>query len=128
MSSNSDLDDSVRTSISRLHGDPETRVQTLTERAPTDERLTDQTEVFSALAHPDRIRILSILRDGECCVCELQAALDSPQSTVASHLRTLRDAGMVNTRKDGKWTHYRIADTATLQLLDIAAALGGDGE
>ncbi|WP_281195090.1 metalloregulator ArsR/SmtB family transcription factor [Halorubrum sp. F4] len=79
---------------------------------------------FKALANEKRLAIVHALREGELCACELETVLDAPQSTVASHLRTLRDAGIVNTRKDGKWTYYRIADTASLQLLDLAAALG----
>ncbi|MFO7834693.1 MAG: helix-turn-helix domain-containing protein, partial [Halohasta sp.] len=49
--------------------------------------------------------------------------LDAPQSTVASHLRELNDAGLVRKRRQGKWTYYRIGDTAALQLLDIAEVL-----
>jgi ArsR family transcriptional regulator len=79
--------------------------------------------VFKALSNEHRIRILEALRDGELCACEIQVALDAPQSTVASHLRELKDAGLVNTRRQGKWTYYRIGDTAVLQLLDIANAL-----
>ncbi|CDK40975.1 Arsenical resistance operon repressor [Halorubrum sp. DM2] len=81
---------------------------------------------FKALANAKRLRIVHALREGELCACELETVLDAPQSTVASHLRKLRDAGIVNTRKEGKWTYYRIADTASLQLLDLAAALGED--
>ena len=79
---------------------------------------------FKALANGKRLAIVHALREGELCACELETVLDAPQSTVASHLRKLRDAGIVNTRKEGKWTYYRIADTASLQLLDLAAALG----
>jgi ArsR family transcriptional regulator len=81
---------------------------------------------FKALANEKRLAIVHALREGELCACELETVLDAPQSTVASHLRKLRDAGIVTTRKEGKWTYYRIADTASLQLLDLAAALGDD--
>ena len=74
----------------------------------------------------ERLAVVHALREGELCACELETVLDAPQSTVASHLRKLRDAGIVATRKEGKWTYYRIADTASLQLLDLAAALGED--
>lgn len=128
MTSDVDMDDSVYCAIDRLHDDAETRVEDLNSRVPDESMPEKQEGVLSALAHADRIRILSILREGECCVCELQAALDAPQSTVASHLRTLRDAGIVKTRKDGKWTLYRIGDTAAVQILDLAESLGGDVE
>jgi len=93
-------------------------------RRADDDAVADELSVFKALANGNRLRILEALRDGELCVCELEAVLEAPQSTVASHLSRLREAGLVRARRDGKWTHYRIADTATLQLLDLAAAVG----
>lgn len=94
------------------------------DRSAADERLATQLTVFKALANEKRLRIVEALRDGELCACELETILDAPQSTVATHLSTLREAEIVATRQEGKWTYYRIADTASLQLLDLAAALG----
>lgn len=88
--------------------------------------VADELSVFKALANEKRLRIIEALRPGELCACELETVLDAPQSTVASHLSQLRDAGIVHTRNEGKWTYYRIADTASLQLLDLAAALQKD--
>ncbi len=93
-------------------------------RSADGESLETQLTVFKALANEKRLRIIEALRDGELCACELETILDAPQSTVATHLSTLREAEVVATRKEGKWTYYRIADTASLQLLDLAAALG----
>jgi ArsR family transcriptional regulator len=93
-------------------------------RRADDAVLEAELSSFKALANEKRLRIVHALREGELCACEVEAVLDAPQSTVASHLRKLRDAGVVNTRKEGKWTYYRIADTASLQLLDLAATLG----
>jgi len=88
--------------------------------------LEDELSVFKALASEKRLRIIEALRDGELCACELETVLDAPQSTVASHLSRLRAVGIVRTRKEGKWTYYRIADTASLQLLELAGAVGGE--
>jgi ArsR family transcriptional regulator len=82
--------------------------------------------VFRALANEDRLRLLDALRNGERCGCELMVLLDAPQSTVATHLRTLREAGLVKNRKKGKWNYYRIADGAVMDVLDLAVALRGD--
>ena len=90
------------------------------------EEVAGELSVFKALANETRLQIVEALREGELCVCELEAVLDAPQSTVASHLAQLREAGLVRTRKEGKWTYYRIADTATLQLLALADALAED--
>ena len=98
-------------------------VPELRDRRVDDERAGRQLRVFKALANEHRIRILEALREGELCACELEAILEAPQSTVATHLGRLREVGLVNTRKSGKWTYYRIADTASLELLELAASL-----
>lgn len=115
--------ESTRQTLDRLYDNPEDRLTSLFELTPDDAEVDATRAVFKALSNEHRIRILEALRDGELCACELQVVLDAPQSTVASHLRELRDAGLVKTRRQGKWTYYRIGDTAVLQLLDIATAL-----
>jgi ArsR family transcriptional regulator len=115
--------ESTRQTLDRLYDNPEDRLTSLFELTPDDTEIEATQAVFKALSNEHRIRILEALRDGELCACEIQVVLDAPQSTVASHLRELKDAGLVNTRRQGKWTYYRIGDTAVLQLLDIANAL-----
>ena len=115
--------ESTRQTLDRLYENPDNRLTSLFELTPDDEQVEGQLTMFKALANQHRIRILEALRDGELCACELQVVLEAPQSTVASHLRELKDAGLVKTRRQGKWTYYRIGDTAVLQLLDIADAL-----
>ena len=65
--------------------------------------------LFHALSDPRRLRILDLLRSGEQCVCDLQAALDCGQSLLSFQLKTLRDAGLVAIRREGRWSHYRLA-------------------
>ncbi|MFQ3476516.1 winged helix-turn-helix transcriptional regulator [Halonotius sp. F2-221B] len=115
--------ESARQTLERLYENPEARITSLFELEGDDQQIDAQLAVFKALANESRIRILNALRDGELCACELQVVLDAPQSTVASHLRELTDADIIKKRRQGKWTYYRIGDTAALQLLDIAAAL-----
>lgn len=115
--------ESTRQTLERLYENPEHRLTSLFDLAADDGQVDAQLTVFKALANEHRIRILHALRDGEMCACELQVVLDAPQSTVASHLRELNDAGLVRKRRQGKWTYYRIGDTAALQLLDIAEVL-----
>lgn len=117
--------ESTRQTLERLYEDPEGRLTSLFELASDDGQIDGQLTVFKALANEYRLRILDALRDGEMCTCELQVVLDAPQSTVASHLRELVDAGIVKKRREGKWTYYRIGDTAVLQLLNIADVLDG---
>ena len=66
--------------------------------------------VFAALADETRRRILGLLASGEICVCHIHEALAVPQPTASRHLAHLRKAGLVSTRRDGLWVHYRLAD------------------
>ena len=118
--------ESVSGTLRRVTGESCCEASFPQNRRVDEKAVAGTVSVFKALANEKRVRIVEALRGGELCACELEAVLDAPQSTVASHLSELRDAGIVNTRKDGKWTYYRIADTASLQLLDLAAALGED--
>jgi ArsR family transcriptional regulator, arsenate/arsenite/antimonite-responsive transcriptional repressor len=70
-----------------------------------------------ALADPTRVRILMALREDELCVCELCDALAVTQSTLSTHLQVIRDAGLISSRKQGKWMYYAIAPSAS-RLVD----------
>ncbi len=73
-------------------------------------KMKQQAQIFKALGDETRLRILLLLlRNGELCVCDLEAALDAPQSTVSRHLTTLRSAFLVEGERHGVWMHYRIA-------------------
>jgi ArsR family transcriptional regulator len=62
--------------------------------------------LFHALSDEKRLRILALLAGGELCVCELTEALDLSQSLLSFHLRTLKDAGLVADRREGRWIYY----------------------
>ena len=109
--------------LGRLYDDPDGKVVDLQEHRSPDRDVAGQETVFKALASEDRLRVLEALRDSERCGCELQVVLNAPQSTVATHLRKLKQAGLVKSRKKGKWSYYRIADTAAVELLDLAHAI-----
>ena len=63
---------------------------------------------LAALADDTRLRLVHLLLQRELCVCELVDALRMPQYKVSRHLRTLRAAGLVEARRDGRWMHYRV--------------------
>ena len=69
-------------------------------------------ELFKALADETRLRILHLIGDHEVCVCFFVEALNVPQPKISRHLAYLRRVGLVDTRRDGKWIHYRIAKLA----------------
>lgn len=118
--SGAELEDDL---LDRLEDGATCGLPELRDRRVDDDQVERQLRAFKALANDYRIRILEALREGELCACELEAILEAPQSTVATHLGRLREVGLVNTRKSGKWTYYRIADTASLELLELAEAL-----
>jgi len=66
--------------------------------------------VTKALADENRVRILVCLRGGELCVCQIIALLRLAPSTVSKHLSILRQARLIEGRKEGRWMHYRLAD------------------
>jgi len=61
---------------------------------------------FHALSDPLRITILELLREQELCVCELGEALGVTGSKLSFHLKTLKDAGLVRSRQEGRWIYY----------------------
>lgn len=64
--------------------------------------------IFKALSDETRLRIISLLTVGELCVCDLMAILQLPQSTVSRHLAYLKNVALVDDRREGVWTHYKL--------------------
>jgi len=65
-------------------------------------------KVIKALRDPNRVKIVKILKHGQLCVCEIQEVLGVSQPTVSKHLKTLEEAGLLNSRKEGLWVYYRL--------------------
>lgn len=63
---------------------------------------------FRALSDTIRIKVLELLSTRELCVCEISEVLDISQSKLSFHLKTLREANLVNSRQQGKWTYYSL--------------------
>ncbi len=66
-------------------------------------------KLFRVLADPTRLRLLNLIADREICVCYFVEILEISQPKVSRHLAYLRRAGIVDTRREGKWMHYRLA-------------------
>lgn len=78
---------------------------------------------LKALAHPVRLQILDMLRaDDEVCVCHMEAAFGKRQAYISQQLMVLREAGLVESRRDGLKVFYRLVDDPARDLLE--AALG----
>ena len=74
--------------------------------------------IFHALSDETRIALVQRLRTGERCVCELMDHLDAAQSRLSFHLKVLRDAGIVDCRREGRWAYYWLRADAFEALAD----------
>ena len=74
----------------------------------TDRDLERAAALFRALADPTRLGIIERLRGGEQCVCDLTDMLDTGQSRLSFHLKTLKDAGLLRDRRQGRWIYYAL--------------------
>lgn len=76
--------------------------------------------VFKALAHPTRIQIIKLLKDGERCVCEILPNIDSEQSNTSQHLTVMKNQGLVESRKDGSKVIYAIRNPEVYEMIMLA--------
>ncbi len=82
-----------------------------------------EARLLALLAHPIRLQIVDLLRHGEVCVCDMQAALNLRQAYASQHLMALREAGLVTCRKDGLRVYYQLSDPRILRVLDQVQAV-----
>ncbi len=85
-------------------------------------------DLFKTMAHPARLAILSVLRDGEQCVCHMEAMLKLRQAYISQHLKVLKDAEIVSDRRDGWNMYYRITRPEIFEIMDTMFSLAGQPE
>lgn len=88
-----------------------------------DKQLDELETVFKALADTTRLRILALLTTGEVCVCNVHDTLKIAQPKASRHLAYLRKAGLVETRRDGLWIHYRLAKRSNQVIAAVEDAV-----
>ncbi len=82
------------------------------------------TNIFKALAHPTRLKIMELLLNQDSlCVCHIYEALNLEQANVSQHLRVLKNAGLLNSRKEGLQVHYYICCPTVSEILERASKL-----
>ena len=86
-------------------------------------QLAEMERVFKALADATRLRILGLLLAGEVCVCDIHETLAIPQPKASRHLAYLRKSGLVETRRQGLWIHYRLGKLADPVMAAIVDAV-----
>ncbi len=82
-------------------------------------------ELFQVLVHPTRLAILDILRGGEQCVCHMEAILGQRQAYISQQLMVLRDAGLLQDRRDGVNVYYRVRRPLIYAVMDAARRMVG---
>jgi DNA-binding transcriptional ArsR family regulator len=82
-------------------------------------------QLFKMLAHPVRLAILDILRDGEHCVCHMEAHLGYRQAYISQQVAVLREAGLIQDRRDGWNIYYRVTDPRIYPVLDTIQLMTG---
>jgi ArsR family transcriptional regulator len=74
---------------------------------------------FHALADETRLQIIQRLREGEECVCDLSDSLQSAQSRLSFHLKTLKDAGLIMDRREGRWMYYSLNPSVLDEMIEF---------
>lgn len=94
-------------------------------QSPTENKVPfeSQVSILKALTHPARIAILYILRDGEHCVCHLSAYLGFRQAYISQQLSVLREAGIIQDRRDGWNIYYRVVNPLIFEVLDAVEVM-----
>jgi len=87
-----------------------------------DERIS---QIFRAVSTPARLQILMAIGNGEACVCHLETLLNMRQAYISQQLMEMRDAGLVDSRRDGRYIFYRLTEPDLLNLLSDIAKLFG---
>ncbi len=83
----------------------------------------ENARVFKALCDPKRLAILEQLRSGEKCACVLLEPMDLTQSGLSYHMKILCDSGLVVSRQEGKWTHYRLSASGRERAVELLRTL-----
>ena len=84
-----------------------------------------QSDLLKALSHSTRLAILNILRDGEQCVCHLEATLGLRQAYISQQLMILKQAGLLESRRDGLNLYYRVIKPEVFQVLEALQFVTG---
>lgn len=93
-------------------------------------QLSELCTIAHALSDPNRVRLLAACMDQERCVCQLVGLIELSNPAISKHLSTLKDAGLLESRREGRWVHYRTPDSPTAiaagAMLSLREAIEND--
>lgn len=90
-----------------------------------------QVNIFKALSDENRLNIFTALLFKELCVCKIQEAFEMKQANVSKHMIKLKEANMVESRKEGQWVHYKVSSDFlinNLKLVEYLMHIGKNNE
>ena len=106
---------------------PSERITQLRSRIRESEKTYEELEAFfAALGDATRLKMLKIIADEELCSCEVMAALELTQPTTSHHLGILERAGLLTSKRSGKWVFYKITNSTVQNLVNKAFMLVED--
>jgi ArsR family transcriptional regulator len=88
----------------------------------------DIVDIFKALSDENRLRILNLLRNGELCVCDIEAVLNIRQSNASRHLNKLKTAKIILPEKKSQWVYYRLNDDIFLKYPFLSIIINNEIE
>ena len=97
-------------------------LQNITNKMDGD-TLKIQSKIFKALSDPSRLKILTLLRIRDMCVCEIMVARNMTQPVASHHLGILENIGIVKYRREGKWIFYSVSKPDFINFLDKTLSL-----
>ena len=97
----------------------------ITDPSANNQTYEAQAQLLKLLTHPARLAILNILRDGEHCVCHMEAYLGYRQAYISQQLMVLREAGLIQDRRDGWNVFYRVIDARIFEVLGAVERMLG---
>lgn len=88
-----------------------------------ENRHTEHARIFKAFCDAKRLAVLELLQSGEKCACVLIEKMGIGQSALSYHMKILCESGVVESRQDGKWTHYRLSETGSRYAAELLLQL-----
>ena len=91
----------------------------------TPSSIAKVSDLLQVISPEPRLEILLAIGEGEACVCHLEARLGYRQAYISQQLMALREAGLLSTRRDGKYIYYRLEKPEVMKMVELAARLAG---
>ena len=90
------------------------------------QQYAQKAEIFKVLSDSNRLQIIDMLSCGEMCVCKILEKFDITQPTLSHHLKVLADNGIVTSRKEANWIHYKLNDEKMKEITEFLQFISND--